>query len=799
MKSKKSLLRHFGIAVLTSSLLACSSAEQSKAKYSQQGKEYLAAGDYDKAALAFKNVQQIDPKDWDNHFQIAEVLSKQGKIEPAFKEYVLVTTQDDNHVLAKLRVGQIQLLSHNIAEAEKMVDSALLKEPENIEALVLKAGVLAAKNNTDAAISTIEKALKISPEDVPAILMQASIQVRINKIEQGINILKNALEKKPDNVQMLSMLGSFYTRNKQLPEAEQTLVTIIKTNPKEPQSYKNLALFQIGQNELDKAEATLRDAVEKLPDNNNVKSMLLDFLSEKRSPDVAIAEILPMIEKKSDDYVLKFKLVNLQLVKKDISGAETTLKEIVEEDKTGPSAISAKNKLASIYTQTKRIPEAKTLNKEVLEANPRDSDALTLRGQFALSENQLPQAIADFRSVLVDQPNNTNVLKMLATAHLRNNEESLARENIEKVVAATPNDESARLDLVGLYMKAGQKAQAKQQIESLLKNNPKSIKGLESLFRFYSSEKQWDKAQDVAKQVQDIFVKDPTGYYMSGLGYQAANKLDAAIEAFQQALQRKPDAVEPLNEMIKSYMALNQPEKAITKLQQIVKQQKDHLVAYNLLGGIYLNQKKFSEAKTAFQNALEIKPDWFAPYRSLAINEILQNNKPGAEAVLRTGIEKTKGNLDLVVDLARFYQSQGQLDKVLALYEDSLKNHPDSPIAANNLASYLSDYAPTPDNLERAAKLVQPLEGSNNPNLLDTIAWIAYKQGNYEKAKSTLQKVTELTTIAPINQYHLGMIYYKLNDKEKAIEYLQKAVDRKNQFDGIDDAKDTLTKIKSAT
>jgi len=492
---------------------------------------------------------------------------------------------------------------------------------------------------------------------------------------------------------------------------------------------------------------------------------------------------------------LKFKLANIQLSKKEIDKAEATMKEVVEQDKLGPSGITARNKLAALYAMTKRGDEAKALIKEVLDSNPRDAEALTLRGQFALGENKIPDAISDFRSVLVDQPNNIGVLKMLAAAHLRNNEEELARENMEKVVAVAPGDETARLDLVGLHMKAGHQDQAKQQLEALMKANPKSLKGLEAMFKMELSQKHWDKAQDIAKQVQQLSDKDATGFYMSGLGYQAEGKLEASTEAFQQALARKPDAIEPLTEMVKSYLVLKQSDKAIGKLQQVIKQQPDHFIAYNLMGGAYLNEQKFADAKTAYTKALSIKPDWYSPYRNLALIELAQKNKAEAIDIYKKGIEKTKGALELVDDLARLYHRDGQHEQVLALYEESYKLHPDSVVAVNNLASYLSDFSSSPDSLERAAKLAEPLLQTNNPNMMDTAAWVAYKQGNYDKAKEIMLKVIERDPQSPISNYHLGMVYFKQNDPVKAREYLQKAVDKKVEFDGLNEAKDVLSKL----
>ncbi|MGZ4998874.1 MAG: tetratricopeptide repeat protein [Methylomonas sp.] len=117
-------------------------------------------------------------------------------------------------------------------------------------------------------------------------------------------------------------------------------------------------------------------------------------------------------------------------------------------------------------------------------------------------------------------------------------------------------------------------------------------------------------------------------------------------------------------------------------------------------------------------------------------------------------------------------------------------------MAINNLASYLSDYSNTPANLERAAKLAEPLLNANNASMLDTVAWIAYKQGNFEKAKEIMLKAAVLDPAAPVNNYHLGMIYFKLNDNAKAAEHLKKAVDSKVAFDELDVAKETLKKVQ---
>jgi len=59
-------------------------------------------------------------------------------------------------------------------------------------------------------------------------------------------------------------------------------------------------------------------------------------------------------------------------------------------------------------------------------------------------------------------------------------------------------------------------------------------------------------------------------------------------------------------------------------------------------------------------------------------------------------------------------------------------------------------------------------------------------------------KVIEQDPALAIANYHLGMVYYKQNDSVKARDYLQKAIDKKVDFTGLDTAKETLKSIDSA-
>ena len=106
-------------------------------------------------------------------------------------------------------------------------------------------------------------------------------------------------------------------------------------------------------------------------------------------------------------------------------------------------------------------------------------------------------------------------------------------------------------------------------------------------------------------------------------------------------------------------------------------------------------------------------------------------------------------------------------------YEQSLVLDPNNATALNNYAYYLSV---NNLNLDKAYEMSQKsLEFEpDNPSYLDTLGWIYYLLEDYDKALKYIASAAEKGGSATVFE-HLGDVYDKLGDEEKAQEWWEKS------------------------
>ena len=779
-----------GLVVL---LTACGGAEDRKTAYRNKGQALFDAQNYEKARLEFQNVLQIDPKDLDARYALAQTLEKLENWRGAASQYLAIIGEQADHRDALLRMGRLYLLSNNDKEAWANADKILETSPDDVEALTLLAGVQAKGGERDAAKETVTRALEVEPRNGEAASLLSSLLLVEGRTEESIKILQDAIEAHPDQVALRINMARVYARLGRTDDAVGEFQKVIEQEP-DQLAYRNaFARFLIGLKRTDEAEVVLKDAVVAFPDDHVAKLAYVEFLAGSRGVDPAIDELNRIIQENPEERRFRFALGKVFEAANrldEAGGLYTLIAETAEEDT--PDYLTAKSRLAIVKARQNDLVSARQLSDEVLEANPRDTDALTLRGTLLLNDGDAPGAIADFRTVIRDDPARINVVRLLSRAHLTNKEPELAKDVLAQGLEANPNASLLGLDLANFYASRNKLDESLSELDNILAKKPGEELALEGKFKILVYRKEWDDALEVSEQLKAASAKSVKGYHFAGLIHQATGNTEASIGEFQSALDLEPRAVQPLSQLMKSYIALDQRDVAMAKLKEVLETEKDHFVAHNLLGELHLTEKEYDAAIEQLEKAIELNPAWPIPYRNIATIYAATERQEDAVSWLNAGIEATKGAPLLVTSLASYLEKTGDLDSAIEQYENVLREKPNSAIAANNLAMLLVEYRDDEDSWKRARELVTPLRNANQPAYLDTVGWIEYKLGEHEQAVLFLEKAVGAAPDAAIMRYHLGMAYLAQGNEVEARDHLSKAVQSNIEFKGLEEAREAL-------
>ena len=132
--------------------------------------------------------------------------------------------------------------------------------------------------------------------------------------------------------------------------------------------------------------------------------------------------------------------------------------------------------------------------------------------------------------------------------------------------------------------------------------------------------------------------------------------------------------------------------------------------------------------------------------------------------------------------------------KAETYYKKSLQIQPQQAIAANNLAYRMLEDG---GNVDVALTLAQTARQGmpNSPNSADTLAWAYYYKGTFGFARDLLEDAVKTEPNNPTMQYHLGMVYSKLQDKSNASIHLNKAASLAPGSPVAKDARAALQKL----
>jgi len=372
-----------------------------------------------------------------------------------------------------------------------------------------------------------------------------------------------------------------------------------------------------------------------------------------------------------------------------------------------------------------------------------------------------------------------------------------AETYFRKAIKFSPMDPIPLLGLAQVAIRRNQPEQAELWLTQAERVAPQSAEVQTSWGRYYLSQNEYAKSEAAYKQAIEANPRAVVAY--TDLGQLYLNELkrpQAAVEAFQSAIDLQPDSASAHYGMALGLARLNQIDAAIVEFETVARLLPEDPVPLQTLGRFLVTQGQYKQAVNAFTRGVKIKPDLVSLRLDRANSYFASEQVAEAIDEYKTIARLAPNNATPYVRLGMIYESQLKTSDAEAVYRRAIELDPKNPIAYNNLALlFAQENSRLDEALELAKKAVEL--GEDHPNFVDTLAWIYRAKGNLNKAEMLLDQAIAKSPPSAILYYHLGIVRSERQKNKDALAALRRALEINENFSESNDARRRINDLKS--
>jgi len=465
----------------------------------------------------------------------------------------------------------------------------------------------------------------------------------------------------------------------------------------------------------------------------------------------------------------------LFILNKDKESAVKVFKQAINDFSEEVTGVTARTALASIYISNKDYEKAAAVVDDAISVSPNDPQINYLRAKLAVRDKDLEKAIISLRIVTKETPENIEAFLLLANVYQQENNVEQIKSTLNSAYENNITNAEGLLKLAKYYLKRDVK-QAEKIIDNYNSLKASDYDGLSIKAAILNQSKKYSDAYEIAKTLMASYPDKPNGY-LQAVPYlsQQGNKQEA-ISVLEKGYINTKENRKILALLTTFQVSEEKIDIVINRLKKEVKASPEDTGVKLLLAKVYMVNKDTGSAEKMLNEAIAINPDMEEAY--LLLSQIYQskNDISSVKKILVKGKENAVTSIKIPFRLASIYEAEGSSKHAIDVYRELYQRYPDNLLIINNLASMLSDYGDGTADLDLTKTLVGKLEAYNQPIFLDTIGWVYYRLGDYQKAIQYLTKAVEKSPKINVFNYHLGMAYKMSVDKVNAKTYLEKSI-----------------------
>ena len=342
----------------------------------------------------------------------------------------------------------------------------------------------------------------------------------------------------------------------------------------------------------------------------------------------------------------------------------------------------------------------------------------------------------------------------------KNQEPVLINSVYEKALGRAPKDELVKQSVADYYHASHQPKRARDLYLELIEEHPDRLDIRQNLAKVYGALQNEDKVIETLRGIVQINPQDAETHRELGRIFLGREDVENAILHYRQALGITKGSVAEFVGLANLLISVKRVEEAIRLLDRGIYLYPSDPRLPGLLAVAHSGAENWEKAVPWFEKTIELAS---------------QSQPAMLDTVFffRYGIAvERKGDIDAAADLFR---------KSIDLLDEIDTETPDGKKFRAQLYNYLGYmWIENDKNIDQAGELIKnaaeldPTSGA----IADSLGWFYFKKGDYPAAKRELAKAADILEEPDAVIFdHLAQACHKLGEKEKAIEYVRKALE----------------------
>lgn len=512
------------------------------------------------------------------------------------------------------------------------------------------------------------------------------------------------------------------------------------------------------------------------------------------------------VAKDPDSAYLHYRLARLAAQTDDLAMAITEAETGLALD---PDDLDGRLFLGRLYRLTRDSAGLERVLRDE-SGEPVDSAAALLLYQVYLEEGRLAEATEIAERLLAEEPENLGAYMAAATAYERSGRLDEAERTLRAALEHHPNRFVLYARLARMRRAAGDRDGEMAVYREVLAEYPGHYGTLVSLGEAQIAVNDIEGAIATYREIADLYPGDlQVVRRLASLEFGAGHYEEAAAR-LRRAHEQSPEHYEFAYSLGQVLRALGRDEEAAGYFASVPSSHPLFVESRMQIAVLHEEAGRLDDALVEVERLRELRPDRGLDFHAASLRA-RTGDFAGGLALLEGMLGRSPNDEEILYQIGVLYGIHKDVDQALHYMQRVLEQNPENAQALNYIGY---TWAERGENLDEAERLIEqavslaPRDGY----ILDSLGWVYYMRARpllegtrrdeglelLGRAIEQLNLADELTGGDPVVSEHLGDVYLLLDERQRALEYYEEAVDQNPREDEQPHLYEKLDRLRRA-